>query len=423
MEFAEVVLRIFRMPNALISLTQPQTADLRATLAAIHAQEPGVGAFTSLLDEAGAQSQLALLSGPLAGAMVGVKDIFDTVDLPTGYGSSIYADGRGAKADAAVVGAIRRAGGLVIGKTTTTEFAYLNPTATRNPRAPGRTPGGSSAGSAAAVAAGLVPFAIGTQTGGSVIRPASYCGVVGFKPSFGMLPTAGLKCFSWSIDTVGVFAASVADAARFTGAVGGYNLAITGAARDWVVGVPDAYPWGEASASARQAMDKACAALEAVGAQVRRLSLPPWVGDVFRAHDMIQGYEAWRSLAREIEGHSEALSPILRDYLRSAAGITAADYEAAQATAALARWQCAGWFEGFDVLLTPSAPDEAPEGYASTGVSTFNRAWTLLGLPCVNVPGMLGLGGCPMGLQLIGAPGADAECLEAGHFLEGLLGA
>ena len=192
----------------------------RATLARIARDDATLGAFVCTLsaDEAVAQAQC--LSGPLAGLPIAVKDIIDTRDLPTSYGSPIY-PARPAHADAAVVSALRRAGGLVIGTSSTTEFAYLQPTETRNPRAPGRTPGGSSAGSAAAVAAGLVPLALGTQTGGSVIRPASYCGVVGYKPSFGWLPTVGLKCFSWSLDTVGLFARDVTDVAWFAQALCG----------------------------------------------------------------------------------------------------------------------------------------------------------------------------------------------------------
>lgn len=388
-------------------------AGLERTLRNIEALEPDIGAFACRLEPAEAHRQHARLAGPLEGLAVGVKDIFDTCGLPTAYGSAIYADGRPAKADAAMVGVIRRAGGLIIGKTTTTEFAYLNPTATRNPAAPGRTPGGSSAGSAAAVAAGMVPFAVGTQTGGSVIRPASYCGVAGFKPSFGWLPTAGLKCFSWSLDTVGLFARTVPEVARFGEAVTGHSLSVTDVPRAWRVLVADAYPWGGESASARRAVDRACALLAEDGVEVVRQSLPACVGEAYLAHDAIQGYEAWRSLAREIEAYPDALSPILRDYLVDCRGVSAAAYEAAQRAARQARAQCAAWFQDFDVLLTPSAPDEAPQGLGSTGVSTFNRAWTLLGLPCVNVPGLHGVSGAPMGLQVIAAYGADRLCLQA----------
>ena len=401
---------------------------LAATFDRIDALDSTLSAFVALLDQATAFDQLEQLKragGPLRGLPVAVKDIFDTCDLPTRYGSGLFA-GAQPRNDAAMVSAIRRAGGLVIGKSTTTEFAFLNPTATRNPNAEGRTPGGSSAGSAAAVAAGLVPFAVGTQTGGSVIRPASYCGVAGFKPSFGLLPTAGIKCFSWSLDTVGVFAASVREAAWFAGAVSGYALSLEAdvevvAPRPWVVGVPDAYPWGPVSASAQRAIDTGRRALIAAGAEVRDITLPAWMKDVFEAQDVIQGYEAWRSLAREadqLDKNPQALSAVLRDYLLASRHIGAPAYEAAQDTAQAARAACADWFKNFDVLMTPSAPDEASAGYASTGASTFNRAWTLLGLPCVNVAGAVGVTDHPMGLQVIGAPRADRHCLKAADLLE-----
>lgn len=400
---------------------------LAATLARIEAEDAALGAFTALLDLPTALKQLQQLQsngiGPLQGLPVAVKDIFDTADLPTRYGSALYSSGstleQTPRVDAAIIGAIRRAGGLVIGKTSTTEFAFLNPTKTLNPNAPGRTPGGSSAGSAAAVAAGLVPFAVGTQTGGSVIRPASYCGVTGFKPSFGLLPTPGIKCFSWSLDTVGLFAASVRDVAWFADAVSGFTLALDQAPKKpWRIGVPAGYPWGPVSPSAQLAIDTASAALLAQGAEITSITLPGWMKDVFDAQDVIQGFEVWRAVAHDIDTHQGALSPVLRDYLLAARSISAPAYEAAQHTAHQARMACADWFNSFDAVMTPSAPDEAPLGYASTGASTFNRAWTLLGLPCVNVAGAVGVTGHPMGLQIMGAPRADRQCLAAADFVE-----
>lgn len=210
----------------------------RLALQRIADTDKELGAFVCTLDananananaDADIGSDLAL-GDSLVGALVAVKDMFDTRDLPTAYGSTIYAP-EPSRTDAAIVSVLRRAGAIIIGKSTTTEFAFLQPSATRNPRAPGRTPGGSSAGSAA-VAAGLVPLVIGTQTAGSTIRPASNCGVVGYKPSFGWLPTAGLKCFSWSLDTVGLFAGNVADVAVFAEALSGRALALDGT--QWV---------------------------------------------------------------------------------------------------------------------------------------------------------------------------------------------
>lgn len=389
----------------------------RDTLARIATDDTAWHAFVCTLDADEAVAQARLLHGPLAGVPVAVKDIFDTRDLPTGYGSPIYPP-RPALADAAVVAVLRRAGGLVIGKSSTTEFAYLHPTATHNPRAPGRTPGGSSAGSAAAVAAGLVPLALGTQTGGSVIRPASYCGVVGYKPSFGWLPTSGLKCFSWSLDTVGLFARDVADAAWFAQALTGRALAGVHRPGPVVVGVPQAYPWDGLSANARVAVERGCAALRQAGIEVRPVTLPPCAAQAYEAHAVVQGYEAWRCLGWEFGQHAERLSPVLRDYLHGTRDIDATAYEAAQALAAQARVQVRAWWQGIDVLLTPSAPDEPPLGLASTGPSTFNRLWTLLGLPCINVPGLVGEQGAPMGLQLIAPFGADARLLAIAGQLE-----
>ncbi|HWP10640.1 MAG TPA: amidase [Ramlibacter sp.] len=401
-------------------MAQPHS--LAEALAEIRAADTGLRAFASLRDEAWALTQARQLSGPLSGKLVAVKDIFDTADLPTSYGSPIYAGHRPA-ADAAMVGILRRAGALVIGKSATTEFAYLHPADTRNPAAPGCTPGGSSAGSAAAVAAGLVPLAIGSQTGGSTIRPASYCGIVGFKPSFGVLPTAGMKCFSWSLDTVGLFARSVREVGDFAWAVSGRRIAAQPRREpgDWVVGVPDAYPWGELTASARQAMARAAEALRRSGARVVNCTLPAWAADAFIAHDAVQGWEAVRALGREMDTSADRLSPLLRDYLRASAQIPDEAYAKAQAASARIRAECAKWLDGIDVLLTPSAPDEAPTGYASTGASTFNRAWTLLGAPCVSVPGAVGVNGRPMGLQVIAAPFRDDACLAAGAMLESVL--
>lgn len=401
---------------------------LTATLARMDAEDSALGAFATRLDLPAAMGELKRLQlggkiGPLQGLAVALKDIIDTANMPTRYGSALYAVGTTAeqtpRVDAAIVGAVHRAGGLVIGKTSTTEFAFLNPTTTLNPNAPGRTPGGSSAGSAAAVAAGLVPFAVGTQTGGSVIRPASYCGVTGFKPSFGMLPMSGIKCFSWSLDTVGLFASNVRDVAWFAEAVSGFAVALDAApAKTWRVGVPAAYPWGAISPSGQLAIDTAIAALRAQGTEVTSIILPTWMKDVFDAQDIIQGFEVWRAMARDIDAHPQAFSPVLRNYLIAASTVSPAAYQAAQRTAYTARDACTDWFSNFDVLMTPSAPDEAPLGYASTGASTFNRAWTLLGLPCVNVAGTVGVTGHPMGLQIIGAPRADKQCLAAADFVE-----
>ena len=400
----------------------PTSDTLVQALAAIRAANAGLKAFTAMRDDTSASSMARQLTGPLAGKLIAVKDIFDTVDFPTAYGSPIYS-GHQPSTEAAMVGIIRKAGGLVIGKSVTTEFAYLEPASTLNPAAPGCTPGGSSAGSAAAVAAGLVPLSIGSQTGGSTIRPASYCGIAGFKPGFGILPTAGMKCFAWSLDTVGLFARTVAEVSDFAQAVSGQRI-MAPAPREpgeWTIGVPSGYSWGETSASAQRAMARAIEVLGAAGARVVSCTLPSWAAEAFTAHDTVQGWEAARALALEMETGLERLSPLLREYLLASAEISDEAYAVAQAVSRQARLQCSDWLAGIDVLLTPSAPDEPPVGHASTGASTFNRAWTLLGTPCLNVPGCVGINNRPMGLQLIAPPGNDSDCLAAGLLLERLL--
>jgi Asp-tRNA(Asn)/Glu-tRNA(Gln) amidotransferase A subunit family amidase len=265
-----------------------------------------------------------------------------------------------------------------------------------------------------------VPLAIGSQTGGSTIRPASYCGIAGFKPSFGVLPTAGMKCFSWSLDTVGLFARSVDDVSLFAQAVSGGRIVAQPARSpgEWTVGVPVAYPWGDVTDSAQKALTHASEALRKAGARVVTCHLPPWAGAAFIAHDAVQGWEAVRALDREWETHRDQLSSTLRDYLLAAREISDGAYAAGQLAAQQARDGCRQWLDGIDVLLTPSAPDQPPQGYSSTGASTFNRAWTLLGTPCLSVPGALGVNQRPMGVQLIAPPGRDDICLAAGALLE-----
>lgn len=410
---------------------------MRQTLAAIDAFDGQVLAFTSLRDAPSALAA-ALAAGhqkgvPLGGLPIGLKDIIDTQDLPTAYGSSLHPLAP-ARVDAALVGVVYRAGGVVVGKMATTEFAFLHPAATRNPAAWDRTPGGSSAGSAAAVAAGLLPWAVGSQTGGSTIRPASYCGVVGYKPTFGLLPVAGFKPFSWTLDTAGLFARTVADVAWLGQALSGLALstAVPGAplpADDgpdrshWVVGVPESYPWADSTPSAALAMETASRAWQRAGATIKRLTLPPMVAQLFDAHGVIQGWEAARALSSEMERSPQSLSSILHDYLQEAGAISDQAYAAAQALTHRYRSAMNDWLQAnCDVLLTPSAPDEAPLGLESTGPSHFNRVWTLLGSPCVSIPGAVGVSGAPMGVQVIGRPGEDRAVLQAAQALERALG-
>jgi Asp-tRNA(Asn)/Glu-tRNA(Gln) amidotransferase A subunit family amidase len=401
------------------ALSPRAVVELCAEAVATHESE--IGAFAALeLDAARRrveQQQLALL--PLRGLPVGIKDIFDTADLPTAYGSAIYA-GHRPKADAAMVMLIRRAGGLVLGKTVTTEFASLEPAGTRNPRNPAHTPGGSSSGSAAAVAAGMVPLALGSQTGGSVIRPAAFCGVAGFKPSYRLLPTVGMKCFSWSLDTVGLFGASVPDVAFAAATMSGRDLRVDGRPPQAapVVALVRTPFWQDASAAMQKAVERAARAAERSGARVKDMELPPIFADAVRAHRIVQGYEAIRALAFEYDFHRDRMGPVLRAQLDDAATIDADAYDNARRITRRARRALIDLLPDGEVMLTPSAPGAAPKGLGSTGEPTFNRLWTLLGTPCVNVPGLSDADGLPLGVQVVARFGRDRFALSAAAWLE-----
>ena len=387
---------------------------------AIARHETEIGAFTALdIEAARRAAELAQLAhSPLRGLAFGIKDIFETADFPTQYGSPIYA-GHRPKADAALVALIRRAGGLLLGKTVTTELASLQPAATRNPRNPAHTPGGSSSGSAAAVAAGMVPMALGSQTGGSIIRPAAFCGIAGFKPSFRLLPTVGMKCFSWSLDTVGLFAAGVADLGFAAAAITGRDLRVDHRAPAAPsLALVRTHLWHEASDDMQVALTRAARAAEAAGARVRDLQLPPIFEAAARAQVTIQDHEAYRALAYEFDRHRDRLGPILQQQLADAAAIDTDSYDEARRTARRARQMFADLMADTDAMLTPSAPGAAPHGLGSTGNPMFNRLWTLLGAPCVNVPGLSDSGGLPLGVQIVGRFARDRVALEAALFLE-----
>jgi Asp-tRNA(Asn)/Glu-tRNA(Gln) amidotransferase A subunit family amidase len=400
------------------TVTPGAVVDLCAEAIARH--EPEIGAFAAL-DIAAARRgavQADLPGTPLRGLPVGIKDIFDTADFPTEYGSPIYA-GHRPKGDAALVALVRRAGGLVLGKTVTAELASLQPPATRNPRNPAHTPGGSSSGSAAAVAAGMVPIALGSQTGGSIIRPAAFCGVAGYKPSFRLMPTVGMKSFSWSLDTAGVLAAGVADAAFAAAAITGRDLRIDQRAPAApAIALVRTHLWPQASPEMQAALERAARAAQAAGARVRELTLPPIFEEAMRAQVAIQNHEAYRALAYEFDNHQDRLGPILRQQLASGAAVDFEHYDDARRTARGARRMFADLMAETDVMLTPSAPGAAPFGLASTGDPMFNRLWTLLGPPCINVPGLTDAHGLPLGIQIVGRFARDRTALEAAWFLE-----
>ena len=386
---------------------------------AIAARDKEVGAFVvlDLVAARQAADNPKLAASPLRGLPVGFKDIFDTADFPTQYGSPIYA-GFQPRADAAAVALTRRAGGIVIGKTATTEFATMVPAVTRNPHNLAHTPGGSSSGSCAAVAAGMLPIAFGTQTAGSVIRPAAFCGVTGFKPSYRLIPTAGIKDVAWHLDTAGVFGSGVADVAFVTAAVTGRDLRVDRSTpAPPRIALVRSHLWPQASAAMQQAVESAARSAAAAGAKVVDLTLPPILEEAYAAQFVIQDYETFRSRAFEYDRHRDQLGQELRDSLDAAAAITADTYDAARRTSSRARQVFADTMADYDVILTPSAPGAAPHGLGSTGNPMFNRLWTLMGTPCVNVTG-LSEGELPLGIQIVGRFGRDRAALEAALFVE-----
>ncbi len=391
-------------------------AAINQSLQAIGAHDKTIGAFVCRADTARAAS-----AGPLRGIAVGIKDIMDTADFPTEMGSAIYKGWR-PRADASVVMMLKQAGATIIGKTTTTAFASLDPTPTLNPRNHGHTPGGSSSGSAAAVAAGMIPLALGTQTGGSVIRPASFCGVAAIKPSFRLLPTVGVKCYAWTLDTVGLFAAGVEDVARGLSAMTGRPELLPGAATQVPrIGIVTQDFAGAPETEGGEALRVATAAAERAGAPVRALALPEIVAEAWRIQPVVQEFEARQALAWEYLTHYDAMAPLLRARLDESKGMTLAAYDDAIRIAGQARHALAGVFEQLDVLLSLSAPGAAPKGLGSTGDARFNRLWTLMGVPCVNIPAYVADGGLPVGVQVIARFGDDAGVLKAARFVEDAL--
>jgi amidase len=391
-------------------------ARTRAALDRIEAREAAVGAWAFLDPElALANARTADRQGsgsPLQGVPIGVKDIFDTADMPTECNSPIYA-GHRPRADAAVVALARAAGMVVLGKTVTTEFATRTPGKTRNPHDLSRTPGGSSSGSAAAVADGMVPLAFGTQTAGSVIRPAAYCGVVGYKPTFGFLPRAGVKQTADGLDTVGVFARNIAEAARFVGVLTRradlVDLPPLPSPRLAFCRTPQ---WEEAQPATKALVEALDLPEVAVPAEHRPLA---------PAHETVNRYEIAAALAWEDFVHRDKLSPRLADMIAQGRAVGGEAYDRAREAAGAARRALPAFFGEADAVIVPAAPGEAPEGLASTGEPTFNRIWTLLGVPCVTIPAGKGPNGMPLGLQLVGRLGDDARLMAAAASLEARL--
>jgi Asp-tRNA(Asn)/Glu-tRNA(Gln) amidotransferase A subunit family amidase len=410
---------------------------VQACLGRIREVEGDVQAWTHL-DESRALAQARARDldraegrplGPLHGLPVGIKDIFDTCDMPTEDGTVLHA-GRTPAHDAKAVELLRAAGAVIMGKTVTTECATYHPGKTRNPHNPAHTPGGSSSGSAAAVAAGMVPLAIGSQTNGSVIRPAAFCGVYGFKPTHGLFPRTGALRLSRALDHVGVFARTLDDVALISEALVG-----------WDAGDPDTRPragipfrgiaaqeppleplfafvkppvWDRTEAETKEAFAELAAELKD---HVVEVELPPAAGQALDWHRTIMQAEMAVNLDREYEQGRDKLSASLRKHLEAGRQVTALDYQRALARVPALVAGFAEMFERCAAFITPSAAGTAPKGLDATGDPSFCTIWTLCGMPALNLPLMRGANGLPLGVQLVGARHTDAQLLRTAQWL------
>ena len=399
--------------------------------------DPGVQAWT-FLDRDHALMQARVLDesrahggalGPLHGVPIGVKDVFDTGDMPTEFGSPLWV-GRTPRSDAAAVARLRAAGAVIMGKTVTTEYAYFHPGKTRNPHDRERTPGGSSSGSAAAVAAQMVPGAIGTQTNGSVIRPAAFCGVVGFKPTHGLIPRTGALLLSRALDHVGVLARTVEDVALLAETLVGFDaedIDTRPVAHPPFVAVAASEPplpprfafvkspvWEQADAVTKDAFGELVEFLDEAATEVE-------LGESFERaidlHRTVMEVEMAHNLHRDYEKGGDQLSAPLRRIIERGRARLAIDYAAALAGIAPLNEGLNDLFNEYDAILTPAAPGEAPRGLESTGNPIFCTIWTYLGAPAITLPLLRTESGLPLGVQLVGRRGNDARLLRTARWL------
>jgi Asp-tRNA(Asn)/Glu-tRNA(Gln) amidotransferase A subunit family amidase len=358
--------------------------------------------------------RLDRLRGPrglLHGIPVGIKDVIDTADMPTQYNSPIYR-GHRPRGDADCVARLRAAGAIILGKTETAEFAYRSPAPTRNPINPLYTPGGSSSGSAAGVADFMVPLALGTQTGGSTIRPASYCGVFALKPSYRRLSVRGVKSVAATYDTLGLFGRSIEDLALLEAALseGPVRRLLASPKAGLRIGYCRTPFWGEAKSSTRHAMRTTALALRRVSIDVEDVDLPKEVIQLSDGFDIIQAMEASWALGPEYHKHKKLLSGYLRRLIDRGLSIDADDLQRMRAVQLHCTMVVDRLFDRYDALLTPAAPDE-PGRRNAVGNNVFNRMWTAMFLPCLNIPAGLGRQGLPVAIQLIGRRNADRKLL------------
>ena len=408
-----------------------------ALLARVEAVEPQVQAWAHLdsaylraqADAADEARAAGAPCGPLFGIPVGIKDIIDTADLPTEDGTVLHR-GRMPRRDAAVVRRLRAAGGLVMGKTVTTELATYAPGKTRNPHHPGHTPGGSSSGSAAAVAAGMVPLAVGTQTNGSVLRPASFCGVYGFKPSAGLIPRTGVLTQSPPLDAVGVFGRSLADVALLAQAIAGDDpddpATVPRATPPLVelagseVPLPPLLGWVPTPHWDRVAPDAQAAfgeLLEVLGGRIAPFELPGQAAAAVDWHRTVMEADLAGSFVDEYERGRDRLSASLRAQIERGRQVSAVDYRAALARVPVLSSAFDALFDHFDALLTPATLGTAPAGLASTGDPVMCTLWTFLGMPAISLPLLHGENGLPLGVQLVGRRGDDARLLRTARWV------
>jgi Asp-tRNA(Asn)/Glu-tRNA(Gln) amidotransferase A subunit family amidase len=397
-------------------------AVIRDCLARVEAREPTVHAWASLDADLALRQARALdqgpLRGPLHGVPIGIKDVIDTQDLPTEMGSPIYR-GHRAACDAACVALVRAAGAIILGKTVTAEFAGMTPGRTANPHNPAHTPGGSSSGSGAAVADLMVPAAFGTQTGGSILRPAAYCGAVGYKPTFNLINRAGLKFAAESLDTIGLITRSIDDLALLTSVLVGRKPAapasLGSAPR---IGLCRTPLWDTAQPETMHAVEDAAKRLAAAGAAVRDITLPAeFSGLKTAARESINNYERSKSMAAEWASHRDLISERLRRAIEQGIAMPYADYVAALRLGETCRARLAGVFDGVDILLAPSVTGEAPVGLGDTGDPGFQAIWTILHVPTMTLPTHRGPNGLPVGIQLVAPSHRDEQLFVCARWI------
>ena len=397
---------------------------VRACLDRIEAREDTVQAWAHVdPDKALAEARAMDSTGPRAplyGVPVGFKDVIDTADIPTAYGSDIY-PGFQPDVDAACVALIREAGGIVLGKTVTTEFAFVNPNKTRNPHNLAHTPGGSSSGSAAAVADFMVPLTFGTQTGGSVIRPASFCGVVGYKPTIGQFSYAGVKLLARSLDTLGAFSRRARDLMLLRAALLGAPSNVDPKTSPPRIALCRTPWWERADPASQTSVLGAADRLAAAGGEINELELPSHFEGLETANHTIMIYEARRSLAHEFARHVSLLSGNLVTRMAHGLEIPFDEYRTAIDLAFACQREFGELAAPVDAVLVPSAVGEAPEGLESTGDALFNRPWTTMGVPAITLPNATGRNGLPVGIQLVGPYGSDEKLISIADWVESAL--